>query len=167
MSATFGKAFLFFSIPALITFISFTSSTSPLGQELFTMTRSQPLEIGTLLHSRPAPSSNATSIKLRWHVTGHQLQMVSLEVVVVYVSPSITSKPRNWLLPPFSHQSSETMAAPIAPASPEYGCTTTSASGTFERMKSTCVLTTARFLCVPPCRMNFLPTAPRLFMPPA
>jgi len=46
------------------------------------MTRSQPLEIGTLLHSRPAPSSNATSIKLRWHVTGHQLQMVSFEVVV-------------------------------------------------------------------------------------
>src|SRR6202051_468608 len=114
-----GKAFFVFSIPALITFISFRSSTRPLGQELFTMTRSQPRESGTLLQSRPLPPGSSTSIKLRWQVTGHQLQMVSVDVVVVYVSFSITSKPRNWLLPPFSHQSRETRAAPIAPASPE------------------------------------------------
>src|ERR1700730_7505316 len=167
MSAILGKACLVFSIPALITFISFKSSTSPLGQELFTMPRSHPSERGTLLHSRPCPPGSWTSMKLRWQLTGHQLQTVSFAVVVVYVRLSITSKPRNWDCPPFSHQSSDTSAAPIAPASPEYGCTTTSASGTFERMKSTCVLTTARFLCVPPWRINFLPTCPRLFMPPA
>src|ERR1017187_4156756 len=123
--------------------------------------------MGVLLHSRPFPPGNSTSIKLRWHVTGHQLQIVSLDVVVVYVNFSMESNPRNLLLPPFSYQSKETMAAPIAPASPEYGCTTTSASGTFERMKSTCVFTTARFLCVPPCRIYFFPTTLKLFSPPA
>src|ERR1700722_9478455 len=167
MSAMLGNAFLVFSIPALITFISFKSSTRPLGHELFTITRSHPTDIGILLHSRPFPPGRATSIKLRWQFTGHQLHTVSFAVVVVYVSLSITSKPRNCDRPPFSHQSSETRAAPIAPASPEYGCTTTSASGTFERMKSTCVFTTARFLCVPPCKIYFFPTCARLFMPPA
>src|SRR6266851_1618583 len=129
MSAILGNAFLVFSIPALITFISFKSSTKPLGHELFTITRSQPRDNGTLLHERPWPPGNSTSMKLRWQLTGHQLQTVSFAVVVVYVNFSITSKPRNCDWPPFSHQSSETSAAPIAPASPEYGCTTTSASG--------------------------------------
>src|SRR5712671_8152265 len=105
-------------------------------------------------------------MKLRWQLTGHQLQTVSFAVVVVYVNFSITSKPRNCDWPPFSHQSSETRAAPIAPASPEYGCTTTSASGTFDLIKSTCVFTTARFLCVPPCKIYFLPTFVRVFTPP-
>ena len=83
MSAMLGNAFLVFSIPALITFISFRSSTKPLGQELFTITRSQPFDSGTLLHSRPLPPGNSTSMKLRWQVTGHQLHTVSLAVVVL------------------------------------------------------------------------------------
>src|SRR5665213_3669801 len=119
MSAMLGNAFLVFSIPALITFISFKSSTSPLGHELLTITRSHPKVMGTLLHSRPWPPGKATSMKLRWQFTGHQLHTVSFAVVVLYVSFSITSNPRNWDRPPFSHQSSETSAAPIAPASPE------------------------------------------------
>src|SRR5579863_8105660 len=119
MSAILGKAFLVFSIPALITFISFKSSTSPLGQELLTITRSQPTDKGTLLHSRPCPPGSFTSMKLRWQFTGHQLNTVSFAVVVSYVNFSTTSKPRNCDCPPFSHQSRETRAAPIAPASPE------------------------------------------------
>src|SRR4029077_7417358 len=119
MSAIFGKACLVFSIPALITFISFKSSTSPLGQELLTITRSHPRDSGTLLQERPWPPGNWTSMKLRWQFTGHQLQTVSLAVVVVYVHVSITANPRNCDRPPFSHQSRDTSAAPIAPASPE------------------------------------------------
>src|ERR1700689_2698250 len=119
MSAMLGKAFLVFSISALITFISFTSSTSPLGQELLTITRSHPVESGTLLHGRPPPFKSSTSIKLRWHVTGHQWQTVSSEVVLLYCSCAIASNPRNCVRPPASYQSSETSAAPIAPASPE------------------------------------------------
>src|ERR1700733_2990396 len=107
MSAIFGKAFLVFSIPALMTFISFKSSTSPLGHELLTITRSQPSDSGTLLHDRPWPPGSSTSMKLRWQFTGHQLHTVSFAVVVLYVRLSITSKPRNCDWPPFSHQSRE------------------------------------------------------------
>ena len=74
---------LSFSIPVLITFISFKSSTSPLGQELFTITRSQPCASGTLLHSRPLPPGSSTSMKLRWQFTGHQWHTVSIDVAVL------------------------------------------------------------------------------------
>ena len=62
----------------------------------------------------------------------------------------MVSKPRNLLgAPPFLNEAAQ-RAAPMAPASPEYGCRTTSASGTLLRMKSTWALTTALFRCVPP-----------------
>src|SRR5215469_18794063 len=121
MSAIFGKAFLVFSIPALITFISFRSSTRPLGQELLTITRSHPEGSGTLLQGRPLPSRSSTSMKLRWQLTGHQRHTVSAEVKFLYINFSMESNPRNVVFPPFFHHSSATSAAPIAPASPEYG----------------------------------------------
>ena len=63
--------------------ISLTSSTSPLGQELPLMTRSQPGASGSLLHARPAAPGSCTSMKVRVQLTGHHLQTVSALVVLV------------------------------------------------------------------------------------
>ena len=53
------------------------------------------------------------------------------------------------------------MAAPIAPDSPQCGCTmifgATSLPGKRSSMKSTCALTAARLCCVPPCRTKLRP----------
>ena len=106
-------------------------------------------------------------MKVRVQLIGHHLQTVSGLVVLVYVSASTVSKPRNRLGAPRWRQSAAQSAAPIAPASPEYGWTTTSASGTLPRMKSTWALTTAMLRCVPPCRMNFRPAARRFWSWPA
>ena len=75
----------------LTTRISLASSSSPFGQELPLITRSQPSTSGTLLHGRPLPSGSRTSMKVRLQFTGHQLQVVCSLVVLVYSSDSITS----------------------------------------------------------------------------
>ena len=71
--------------------ISLASSSSPFGQELPLITRSQPSTSATLLHGRPLPSGRRTSMKVRLQLTGHQLQVVCSLVVLVYSSASITS----------------------------------------------------------------------------
>ena len=71
--------------------ISLASSSSPLGQELPLMTRSQPAPSGTLLHGRPWPPGSRTSKNVRLQLTGHQVQVVCSLVVLVYSSDSITS----------------------------------------------------------------------------
>ena len=71
--------------------ISLTSSSSPFGQELPLITRSQPSASGTLLHERPAPPGMRASMNVRLQFTGHQLQVVSGFVVLVYSSDSIRS----------------------------------------------------------------------------
>ena len=68
---------------AFTTRISLTSSTSPLGQELPLITRSQPSASGTLLHGRPLAPGSCTSMKVRLQLTGHHLQTVSAAVVLV------------------------------------------------------------------------------------
>ena len=75
----------------LTTRISFASSSSPFGQELPLITRSQPAGSATLLHGLPLPSGKRTSMKVRLQLTGHQLQVVCSLVVLVYSSDSITS----------------------------------------------------------------------------
>lgn len=62
---------------------SFTSSTSPLGQELPLITRSQPAARGSLLHGRPLAPGSWTSMKVRVQLIGHHLQTVSAAVVLV------------------------------------------------------------------------------------
>src|SRR6185503_19713343 len=122
------------------------------------MTRSQPAASGSLLHERPLPPGSCTSMNVRVQLIGHHLHTVSALVVLEYVSPAIVAKPRNVeVLPWLLRQSAAHSAAPIAPASPEYGCSTTSASGTLPRMKSTCAFTTAMLRWVPPCSTNLRP----------
>ena len=74
--------------------ISFTSSSSPFGQELPLMTRSQPTSRGSLLQGRPKPFGRRTSMNVRLQLTGHQVHVVCSLVVLVYSSDSITSDPR-------------------------------------------------------------------------
>ena len=71
--------------------ISLASSSSPFGQELPPITRSQPLPSGTLLHGRPRPSGSLTSMNVRLQLTGHQVHVVCSFVVLVYSRDSITS----------------------------------------------------------------------------
>ena len=75
----------------LTTRISLTSSSSPFGQELPPITRSQPSASATLLHGRPLPSGRRTSMKVRLQLTGHQLQVVCSLVVLVYSRVSMVS----------------------------------------------------------------------------
>ena len=82
------------------------------------MTRSQPGASGSLLHARPRASGSCTSMKVRVQLIGHHLQTVSGLVVLVYVSASTVSKPRNRLGAPPWRQSAAQSAAPMAPASP-------------------------------------------------
>src|SRR6266852_7834722 len=122
ISATLGYSRLTSSSFALTTRISLTSSTSPLGQELLLITRSQPGASGSLLHERPLPPGSWTSMNVRVQLIGPHLQTVSALVVLEYFSPAIVAKPRNVDALPFLRQSATHSAAPIAPASPEYGC---------------------------------------------
>ena len=168
ISATLGYSRLTSSSLALTTRISLTSSTRPFGtgvaadDALPALRRAAPCST-----AGRAPSGSCTSMNVRLQLTGHQWQTVSALVVLVYVSASIVSKPRKRVARRPARQSSAQSAAPIAPASPEYGWTTISASGTLPRMKSTCALTTARLRCVPPCRTNLRPTARRFWSWPA
>src|SRR5205823_9588346 len=126
---------------AFTTRISLTSSTSPFGHELPLITRSQPSASGSLLHPRPLAPGSFTSMNVRVQLIGHHLHTVSAVVVLVYANDAMASKPRKLLLaPPRAHSAAQS-AAPIAPASPAYGWSTTSASGTRVRMKSTWALT--------------------------
>ena len=99
--------------------ISFTSSSSPFGQELPLMTRSQPTARGSLLQGRPVPFGSRTSMNVRLQLTGHQLHVVCSLVVLVYSSDSIASYPRKRVEAPGFFMSPAHNAAPIAPASPE------------------------------------------------
>ena len=63
--------------------ISLTSSSSPLGQELPLITRSQPGASGSLDHGRPFAPGSWTSMKVRVQLIGHHLQTVSAAVVLV------------------------------------------------------------------------------------
>src|SRR5687768_12585050 len=93
------------SIVALIRRNSFTSSTRPFGQALFTITRSYPSVTGTLLQARPPAPGRATSTNVRWHSTGHHRQTVSRAVVALYVIDAIAWYPRKRVLVPFFQQS--------------------------------------------------------------
>src|SRR5439155_1656030 len=77
------------------------------------------------------------------------------------------SKPRKPDALPCCFRSPAQRAAPMAPASPEYGWSTTSASGTLPRMKSTCAFTTAMLRWVPPWSTNLRPAARRFCSCPA
>jgi len=85
------------------------------------MTRSQPSLSGTLLHGRPLPFGRRTSMNVRLQLTGHQVHVVCSLVVLVYSRDSITSYPRKRVEAPAFIKSLAHSAAPIAPASPEYG----------------------------------------------
>src|SRR6266550_3403786 len=118
------------SISAFTTFISLTSSSNPFGQELPLITRSQPSPSGTLLQGRPLAPGTRTSMNARLQFTGHQRQIVCSLVVLRNSSASIDSKPRKLLGHPGEYVSSAHSAAPMAPASPEYGWIWISAFGT-------------------------------------
>jgi hypothetical protein len=69
---------------------------------------------------------------------------------------------------PFRHSRSASVAAPIAPDSPQ--CSWMMISGStpaprkFERMKSTSAFTAARLCWVPPCSTNLVPSLARFGM---
>ena len=105
-------------------------------------------------------------MNVRMHLFLQKLHRVRSSRVTRYSIRCTLSRPTNVVRLPCSRVSRcASSAQPIAPLSPQCGCTMMRGSMPVPlnrvRMKSTCALTAARLCCVPPCSTNVCPSFAR------
>ena len=114
---------------------------------------------------RPSGPSFQTSMNVRRQSLVQKWQRVSSSLVVRYLICSAASRPMNVVLRPVFQSRMASSPAPIAPASPQWRCSTISGSWScplkLSRMKSTWAFTAARFRCVPPWSTKRVPSLAR------
>ena len=121
-STKFGCLSRMWSSPALMSFISFRSSTVPFSQVAI-MSRCSPNIRGTLvtrsIGTRFFTGSVRTSMNVRKQLFLQKLQRVDSLRVVRYSILRTASRPTNVVCWPLRHNRSDSCAAPMAPDSPQ------------------------------------------------